>query len=104
MQIAGHQALDYAVETKRITAQQSQSVHLETYTQVGIARIGVSCPMARLKQFLDKCIKVDLDYVRLKRAARIVLEHTRREGDAFTSGWHTNRRKHTAQMLERLNC
>lgn len=102
MQITGHQAMDHALATQRITAQQAQSVHLDTYTHADVARMNVSCPMARLKGFLDRCIQVELDYSRLKIAAAIVLEHVRTERGKFKSGWPTLRRRHTDSMLERL--
>jgi len=104
MQIAGHRALDYAVETKRINNQQSQSEHLDTHTHADIARMSVTLPLARLKRLLDKCIQVDLEYVRLKTGRPHCDEaHPPRGRGVYIRLAHESAEAH-CQMLERLNC
>lgn len=104
MQIAGHQAMDHALRTGAITPQQARSVHLDVYTHADMVRMSVDHPMLRLKTVLDRCVQVELDYRRLKKAARIVLEHTRKAANGkFESGWPTLRVKQTQAMLAHLD-
>jgi integrase len=102
MQITGHQAQDFAIRSGLMTASQAQSVHISTYTHADKARLNVEYPLERLKQHLDRSVRVDVDYGRLRIAATIVAEQTVQVSDGFKSGWSTLARRRNAELLARL--
>ena len=102
MQIAGHEAQDHAVRTGLITEQQARSVHQSVYTHADLERMGTDYPILKLKEALDKSIKPPIDYPRLSMAAEIVLEHTRKVGGRFRTGWPPQRQRYTDEMTARL--
>ncbi len=103
MQITGHQAQDHAIRTKAVTVAQSRSVHTSTYSHPDKPRLNVDSPLARLKEHLDRCIRVPLDYDSLRRAADIVKEHTVKGPSGFRSGWPSQDLKYTDVQLKRLS-
>jgi hypothetical protein len=86
MEIAGHQAQDHAIRTGLITAEQAQSVHIKVYTHADKNSLDEKYPIARLRQHLDNAVKVPLDYVRLRKAAVIVTNSTRKTPRGYSSG------------------
>jgi integrase len=103
MQIAGHQAQDHAVKTKRITEEQARSVHVTVYTRADLARMGQEYPILALKEALERSVKPQLDYDRLAKAAEIVRDHVKKVGGKFRTGWPAQRAKQTAALVARLN-
>jgi integrase len=102
MQIAGHVAQDFFVRIGALSASETAGTHLKTYVHSDKARPNVEYPLARLKEHLDRCIDMPLDYKGLRVAASVVQQHTFRTSEGFRSGWHTNSRKYADQQLERL--
>jgi hypothetical protein len=102
MQIAGHEAQDHAVRTGRITEQQANSVHQSVYTHADLQRMGTDYPILALKDALERSVKPPIDYARLALAAEIVLEHTKKIGSKFRTGWPPQRHRYTEEMTARL--
>lgn len=103
MQIAGHQAQEHAVKTKRITEEQARSVHVTVYTRADLARMGQEYPILALKDALERSVKPQLDYERLAKAAEIVRDHVKKVGGTFRTGWPAQRVKQTAALVAKLN-
>ena len=103
MQIAGHQAQDHAVKTKRITEEQARSVHVTVYTRADLARMGQEYPILALKEALERSVKPQLDYERLAKAAEIVRDHVKKVGGKFRTGWPAQRATQTAALVATLN-
>ena len=103
MQIAGHQAQEHAVKTKRITEEQARSVHVTVYTRADLARMGQEYPILALKEALERSVKPQLDYERLAKAAEIVREHVKKVGGRLRTGWPAQRVKQTAALVAKLN-
>ena len=103
MQIAGHQAQEHSVKTKRITDEQARSVHLTIYTRADLARMGQEYPILALKEAMERSVKPQLDYERLAKAAEIVRDHVRKVGGTFRTGWPAQRVKQTAALVAKLN-
>ena len=102
MQIVGHEAQATAVKKELIKESATRSVHLGTYSHPSEVRMGTTRPLQSMKAALERCIQPPIDYTRLRLAAQIVLEHTRKVGKAFTTGWPAQRADYTAKQLARL--
>lgn len=102
MQIAGHEAQDHAVRTKRITEEQARSVHLSVYTHADLERLGTEYPLLALRQHLERSMNPPIDVPRLKAAAAIVMEHVKKVGGKFRSGWPPQRIEYTKSLLAQL--
>lgn len=102
MQIAGHEAQDHAIATGRITEAQARSVHLGVYTHADLERLGTKYPILPLKDALERSMQPPIDYRRLRNAADVVLEHVRKVGDSFRSGWPAQRERYTDEMVARV--
>jgi hypothetical protein len=103
MQIAGHEAQDHAVRTKRITEEQARSVHLSVYTHVDLERLGTEYPLLALRQHLERSMNPPIDLPRLKTAAAIVTEHVKKVAGEFRSGWPPQRIEYTESLLAQLD-
>lgn len=103
MQIAGHQAQEHAVKTRRITEEQARSVHVTVYTRADLARMGQEYPILGLKEALERSVNPRLDYDRLAKAAEIVRDHVKKVGGEFRTGWPAQRVKQTAALVAKLN-
>jgi integrase len=103
MQIAGHEAQDHAVRTKRITEEQARSVHLSVYTHADLDRLGTEYPLLALRQHLERSMNPPIDVPRLKTAAAIVMEHVKKVAGKFRSGWPPQRERYTADVTARLD-
>ena len=83
------------------------STHIGTYVQAGAFEQEDLSLYARLKQHMDATLNFDIDVVRLRKAAKIVLEHTVSKGQGptttFKSGWHTNKPGYGAEMVKLLD-
>jgi hypothetical protein len=108
--IVGHAAQDAAVRLNVSSGQKafrSNSAHYGTYTHPEAYAEEGRTFFERLKQHLDHSIHYPLDFEKLKLAADVVLEHVKiqkvKGDDQVVSGWHVNKEKYTAQMLQRLN-
>ena len=75
MQICGHDAQDEAIKRGLLPESARGSVHLATYWHPDMPRLGVESPLLKMKQALDRSIRLPLDISGLKEAARIVTEH-----------------------------
>lgn len=102
MQIAGHEAQEHAVRTKRVTEAQARSVHLSVYTHAELERLGTEYPLLTLRQHLERSMKPPVDVPRLKKAAAIVLQHVKKAGGKFRSGWPPQRTEYTESLLAQL--
>ena len=102
MQICGHEAQQAAVQRGLITEEEARSVHMNDYNHADEDRLSASSPLAPMKEALERSVHLGLDFEGLKAAAKIVLEHTRKVGDRFVTGWPPQRVKYTAAQLARL--
>jgi integrase len=110
--IVGHAAQDASIRADVARSHASRSgVHLGTYSHPGVYTIDTEPVLARLKRRLDASLTFQLDVPALRKAAAIVLEHTRWvEAPRFTSGlashwvsgWHTNARARAEREVSRL--
>jgi integrase len=110
--IVGHAAQDASIRADVARSHASRSgVHLGTYSHPGVYTIDTEPVLARLKRRLDASLTFQLDIKALRKAAAIVLEHTRWvEAPRFTSGlashwvsgWHTNARARAQREVSRL--
>jgi integrase len=110
--IVGHAAQDASIRADVARSHASRSgVHLGTYSHPGVYTIDTEPVLARLKRRLDASLTFQLDVHALRKAAAIVLEHTRwLEAPRFTSGlashwvsgWHTNARARADREVSRL--
>lgn len=103
MQIVGHQAQEFALRTGALTAAQARSVHLDNYSHAGEVRLNVDDPISRLKGHLDRCIRPQLDYPKLRKAAAIVQSHVHVKDGNFRAGWSILRHKYTEECLVSLD-
>lgn len=101
-QIVGHQAQDHAVRTGKLTREQARSVTVNTYTHSDIPRMNVDDPFAALKEALERCIRPPIDHVRLKAAAKVILDHVGVGARGFYSGWAPQNKKYMKQQLYRI--
>lgn len=102
MQIVGHEAQDHAVRTGLIRPSATRSVHLGTYAHSTEERMGTDSTLQPLKEALERCVQPRIDYARLRIAAQIVREHTRKRGNRFITGWPAQRHTHTEAQLKKL--
>ena len=65
--------------------------------------MGTTRPLQSMKDALERCIQPPIDHKCLRLAARIVLEHTRKVGKEFTTGWPAQRAEYTAKQLAKLD-
>lgn len=91
MQICGHEAQQMAIERQLISPDAIRSSHLQHYTHADTSRLGKSSPLEPLKQALEHSVKLPIDYRRLRSAAEVIREHTRREKGEWVSGWAPQR-------------
>jgi integrase len=107
--IAGHAAQDLVREIDNANGggrrswsatQPTTYIHADAYERDGQSL------MTRLKGHIDKTLDFDLDYKGLTCAAEIVRAHTTVAKEAgkpvFKSGWHTNAKQVTEDMVARL--
>ena len=107
--IAGHAAQDLVREIDNVSGggrrswaatQSTTYIHADAYERDGQSL------MTRLKGHIDRTLDFDLDYRGLTCAAEIVRQHTTvtKDGDkpVFKSGWHTNAKQYTEDMVARL--
>ena len=102
MQLCGHEAQTAAVTRGLITEEEARSVHMSDYSHPDVDRMSAASPLALMKEALERSVVLPLDYPGLKIAARIVLEHTRKRGDTFVTGWPGQRQKYTAEQVAKL--
>ena len=102
MQLCGHEAQDAAIERGLISESASRSVHLGTYSQADLPRLGKKSPLLAMQQALEAAVHLPIDYQRLAIAAQVVLNHTRKVGGKFVTGWPAQRVKYTASQVARL--
>ena len=102
MQLCGHEAQTAAVARGLITEEEARSVHMTDYSHPDEDRLNSISPLALMRDALERSVRLPLDYTGLKVAAQIVLEHTRKVGDRFVTGWPAQRVKYTAAQLARL--
>lgn len=102
-QIVGHMAQDHAIKTGELTREQARSVTFSAYTHTDIPSLTVEDPFKVLKDALERAVQPPLDYLRLKRAAAIVLQHLRKTSQGFESGWAPQDKKYTEKMVDALN-
>ncbi len=101
--IVGHAAQDAHVRLSSASGQfgGQSSTHMKTYVNAGAYAQGSL--HARLKSHLENSLHYQLDFYRLREAARIVQERTIKKRDgSFASGWHTNARDVGKAMLDRV--
>lgn len=108
--IVGHAAQDAAVRLNVSSGQKAfraNSTHFGTYTHPAAYAEEGRTFFERLKHHLDQSIHYPLDFEKLKLAAEVVLDHVKIEkkkgADQVASGWHVNKKKYTALMLQRLH-
>lgn len=105
--IVGHAAQDNAIRSDLARSHSGRSgVHLDTYAHPDVYTLRGEPVLARLKRRLDESLDFQLDLLAFRKAAAIVLDHTRavrqrKPGigsvDVWVSGWHTNA-KHKADV------
>lgn len=110
--IVGHAAQDASIRADVARSHASRSgVHLGTYSHPGVYTVDTEPVLARLKRRLDASLTFQLDVHALRKAAAIVLEHTRWVearrptsglGSHWVSGWHTNARARADREVSRL--
>ena len=102
MQIVGHEAQEHAVRSGLMSRAQARSIHMSTYAGGTEPRLDVPNVLVHLKRALERCVRPDLDYAKLRIAADIVRQHLRlRLGDAV-AGWPAQNRKYTATQAKLL--
>ncbi|MES2785030.1 MAG: site-specific integrase [Pseudomonadota bacterium] len=97
-QIAGHEAQEFAIRTHRISVAEARSVH-STYIHMTDVRLGVDCPLTKLKSELERSVHLPLDYSRLSLAAKVVSKHLRHVGGEFRAGWPPQRLDYSQKMV-----
>jgi integrase len=102
MQICGHEAQEEAIKRKLITEKEASSVHMGTYAQPDLPRLGNANPLRGMKDALEQSVRLPIDYARLRVAARIVQSHVRKVGGRFETGWAAQNPKYTEEMLSQL--
>lgn len=102
MHLCGHEVLEAAIERGMINESAARGVHLRNYSHADLPRLGESSPLQIMSEALETAVKLPIDYPRLKTAARIVLQHTRKVGEGFETGWPAQRTKYTEMQVARL--
>jgi hypothetical protein len=101
-QIVGHAAQDHAIRTGHMTVEQARSVTLTVYTHADIPSLNAPDPFKTLKNALEDNLMLPLDYVHLKKAAAVVLAHTRKSKASktgFDSGWPPQDKAYSEKLL-----
>ena len=108
--IAGHAAQDLVREIDNVSGGGRRSwsaTQTTTYIHASAFERDGESLMARLKGHLDRSLDFDLDYAGLTCAAEIVREHmvmVKEDGKPVVrSGWHSNAKQYTEDMVARLN-
>ncbi|OYU43774.1 MAG: hypothetical protein CFE44_16545 [Burkholderiales bacterium PBB4] len=102
MQICGHEAQEEAVRRKLITEKEAASVHMRTYAQADLPRLGRANALVPMKQALESSVQLPICYPALKIAADIVREHVRKVGPKCVAGWPGQSKRYMAKMESRF--
>ena len=65
-------------------------------------QMGTDSALQRMKEALEQCLQPQIDYARLRIAARIVQQHTHKAGQRFVTGWPAQRQMHTEAQIAKL--
>ena len=102
MQIAGHEAIEHALKTKKITPEQARSVHVTVYTHAELESMSSEYPILKFKDALERSIKAPIDYEHLAKASKVVIAHVKKVGGEIRAGWPAQDAKYTEEMVQRI--